>query len=264
MGLAVRIIPTILCRGRQMVKGTRFDAWRSVGLAAQAVRIHAMRGVDEVCLLDIGATPEGRGPDLSLVSELAEKLFVPLAVGGGVRTIADVRDLLRAGADKVVIGTIAIEHAERIREMADTVGSQAIVAAVDARPLYDDCWVVSDHCGKRKLKLRADNMARLFERQGAGEILLTSTEREGTMRGYDLELIRQISPMVDVPVIAHGGCGTYQDMVDAVEAGASAVAAGAMFQFTDQTPQGAAEYLAQHGIETRIPVNGTPHPSARA
>ena len=233
MGLAVRIIPTILCRGRTMVKGQQFNAWRSVGLAAQAVRIHQQRGVDEVCLLDIGATPEGRGPDLDLVRELSEDCFSPLAVGGGVRTVEDVRALFRAGADKIVIRT---GSPGLVKEAAGVVGRQAVVAALDYGP------------GQTPAVIRA----REWEIAGAGEILLTSMEREGMMVGYDLETIAAVARAVDIPVIAHGGCGTYQHMVEAVEAGASAVAAGAMFQFTDQTPRGAAEYLAQHGIEARV------------
>lgn len=246
MGLAARIIPTILCRGRTMVKGTKFNAWRSVGLAAQAVRIHQQRGVDEICLLDISATAEGRGPDIGLIEELSDVLFCPLTVGGGVRTVEDVRAVLRAGSDKVVVGT---GGPRAISDMAGAVGSQAIVAALDVR---DGNAVV--RCGTLTTMQPAVGWARSCADHGAGEILLTSIEREGLMGGYDLDLIRAVSSAVSVPVIAHGGCGTYQHMVEAIEAGASAVAAGAMFQFTDLTPAGAARYLAERGIETRVPA----------
>lgn len=245
MGLATRVIPTILCRGRKLVKGQRFDSWRTVGVAAQAVRIHAARGVDEVCLLDIGATPEGRGPDLGLVEELSEVLFVPLAVGGGVKTVDDVRALLRAGADKVVIGRAAFCNQGLVRQCSDVVGAQAIVVALDVQR---DLVVT----GEATVFAGAARAAHTMAEKGAGEILLTSMDREGTMQGYDLDLIRDVSASVEIPVIAHGGCGSYDDMRKAIEAGASAVAAGALFQFTDATPRGASQYLQEHGIEARV------------
>ena len=249
MGLAVRVIPVILARGRTMVKGTQFNAWRSVGLAAQAVRVHQIRQCDEIVLLDIGATPEGRGPDLDLVRELSADCFSPLAVGGGVRSLADVRALLEAGADKVVCCTFALERQSFIEECAAIVGSQAIVVAIDVREPGYPC----SRSGTMRWDLMgAATWARGVANAGAGEILLTSVEREGTMQGYDLDLIRSVSQAVGIPVIAHGGAGKYHDMVEAVQAGASAVAAGAMFQFTDQTPKDAARYLQQHGIEARI------------
>lgn len=236
MGLATRIIPTLLCRGRQLVKGKQFNAWRSVGLVAQAVRIHQARGVDELVMLDIAATKEGRGPDLKLVEELTKDCFMPLAVGGGVRSIDDIQDLLRAGADKVVIKSAGLDL---VRRASKIVGCQAIVAAMD----YDDDvppW-------------QRTRIAQEWADAGAGEILLTRMDYEGMMHGYDLRTIYAVARDVDIPVIAHGGCGTYEHILRAVQAGASAVAAGAMFQFTDATPLGAAEYLATQGIETRIP-----------
>lgn len=229
--LAVRIIPTLLTRGRQLVKGRQFNAWRSVGVTEQAVRIHQMRGVDELILLDIGATPAGNGPDSELVSRLTERCFMPLTVGGGVKTLEDVRGLLGSGADKVAIRT----EVGLIPIASSAVGRQAIVAAVD----YLDGDAVVDRC----LKL---------EHMGAGEILLTSMTREGTMEGYHLDMIRAVAGSVSIPVIAHGGCRDYEDMHQAIKAGASAVAAGALFQFTDATPRGAAEYLQAKGVEVRL------------
>lgn len=248
MGLAVRVIPTILCRGRALVKGRRFDSWRSVGVAAQAVRVHQARGVDEVCLLDIGATLDGRGPDLSLVEELSEVVFAPLAIGGGIRNVNDARALLRAGADKVVVGTMAFSMIPNVvKEIADAVGRQALVVAVDVRN-----GKVFTYCGRHSTDMDPVAYAKLVEGEGAGEILLTSIDREGTMQGYDLDLISKVSRAVSVPVIAHGGCKDYRDMVDAIHAGASAVAAGALFQFTDATPKEAARALAGYGIEARL------------
>lgn len=239
MPLATRIIPTLLCRGRQLVKGKQFNAWRSVGVVAQAVRIYQERGVDELVLLDISATPEGRGPDLKLIDELTAGCFMPMTIGGGVRTMDDIKGLLRAGADKIVIRSAGIEFA---RAAAKITGRQAIVAALDVHGLHGEPWA-------NGFDWRA--AAQRWAMAGAGEILLTSIDREGMMQGYDLELIGAVSRAVDVPVIAHGGAGTYQHMLEAVRAGASAVAAGAMFQFTDATPAGAASYLAAHGVETR-------------
>lgn len=247
MGLAVRIIPTLLTRGRTLVKGVAFDSWRSVGVAHQAVRIHSMRGVDELVMLDIGATPEGRGPDLQLVEELADTCFMPLSVGGGVRTVEDVNKLLRAGADKVIIGSAAIEDPDLIRQCADRFGSQAIVVSIDYRHRS-----VAIRCGTKQIQQRPEFIAMVMEERGAGEIMLTNITLEGAMGGYDLETIANTSSAVSIPVIAHGGCGTYAHMLNAIIAGANAVAAGSMFQFTDQTPRGAAEYLKQHNIEVRL------------
>lgn len=246
--LAHRVIPTLLCRGRQLVKGKRFNSWRSVGVAAQAVRVHQARGVDELCLLDIGATPEGRGPDLSLVEELSDVCFMPLAVGGGIRTVEQVRDLLKAGADKVVIGTAFVDFPE-MKRIAETVGRQALVASIDVAD-GEVAW----NCGRTTVSGGMDPVeyAKLCEQVGAGEILLTSIDREGTMQGYDLELVRRVSSAVSIPVIAHGGCSGYPDMAAAIAAGASAVAAGALFQFTDAIPKEAATYLHQMGIEARV------------
>ena len=246
MPLAARIIPTLLCRGRKLVKGQQFDSWRSVGVVAQAVRVHQHRGVDELVLLDITATAEGRGPDLDLVAELSEACFMPLAVGGGVRSVDDMRSLLRAGADKVVFGTAALEVPGLISEAATAAGAQAVVVSIDVR-----AGRVVKRNGTQQTAWNPRAWAAVMEGAGAGEILLTAVGREGTMAGYDLELIRAVASAVYVPVIAHGGAGTYEHMREALEAGASAVAAGAMFQFTHQTPREAAEYLKANGIEAR-------------
>lgn len=250
--LAKRVIPTLLCRGRTLVKGSQFDSWRSVGLAAQGVRIHQAREVDELVLLDISATHENRGPDLALVAELAAACFMPLAVGGGVRTFEDVRALLAAGADKVVIGTSAYIDPHFMTTLCHRVGSQAIMAAVDVRD--GKVWIRS---GTHQTLTTPARYAKILEQVGVGEILLTAIDREGTMKGYDLDLVREVANTVDIPVIANGGAGSYEDMANAIRAGASAAAAGALFQFTDCTPTGAAEYLAGQGIEARLPKEET-------
>lgn len=246
--LAHRIIPSLLCRGKQLIKGERFDSWRTVGVATQAVRVHQSRGVDELLLLDIAATPEGRTPDLGLVEDLATDCFMPLSVGGGIRSINDIRDLLNAGADKVVIGTAAFDDYEFLRSACDRFGSQAITVAID----YKD-GLVHTNCGKWGLQMNPIDAAILMEDLGAGEILLTCIEREGTMGGYDLNMIDHVSQSVSIPVIANGGCSGYEDMYQAILRGAHAVSAGALFQFDDATPLGAAKYLSERGVEARIP-----------
>jgi cyclase len=245
--LAKRIIPTLLTKGRQLVKGRCFDSWRSVGLAAQAVRIHQQRGVDELALMDITATAEGRGPDLNLIEELTAKCFMPLAVAGGIRTVEDVRNLLSAGADKAIIGTAAHENPRLLSEITNKVGSQAICVAIDVK-----AGTVWTHSGTKNTGIDPLTYAVLAEKNGAGEILLTSIDLDGTMKGYDLDLIGKISHALHIPVIASGGGGTYEDFHKAILAGADAVAGGAIFQFSDCTPKGAAEYLQRKGIEVRL------------
>lgn len=243
MGLAHRIIPTLLCRGRQLVKGERFNSWRSVGVVAQAVRIYQQRNVDELVLLDIGATPEKRGPDLALIEELTAGCFMPLAVGGGVRTVQQAKDLLRAGADKIVVGQAGLPA---IRDITQALGCQAVIAAIDyhnANPLRT--------VAQAPLPYPVWYWALCCQEAGAGEIMLTAMDNEGTLQGYDVLVLRNVVRQLKIPVIAHGGAGTYEHMAQAIRAGASAVAAGAMFQFTDQTPAGAARYLAEQGIEVR-------------
>lgn len=240
MGLAVRIIPTLLAKGSRLVKGRQFSADRVVGHVQQAARIHQARGVDELCILDVEATPAGRGPDFEAVRRLTDGCFMPLTVGGGVRCVDDVKRLLDAGADKVAVKTNAPFV---LPEAAKRYGSQALVGVMDEYSCVDR--TAYPHA-------LYDEVAQLLEGFGAGEILLTSIDREGTMEGYDLDMIRVVAEAVDIPVIAHGGCSGYEDMYQAIQAGASAVAAGALFQFTDATPRGAAEYLASKGVEVRL------------
>jgi cyclase len=246
--LAKRIVPTLLVKGRQLFKGVSFKASeRSIGHAAQAVRVHAKRGVDELVLLDITATAEGRTPDVGLVRELSEELFIPLTVGGGVRSCKDIRDLLNAGADKVAIGSAAVECPGLIPEASERFGRQAIVASIDVQG--GRCTYRS---GRKRMRHGAKAWARWVEGKGAGEILLTSVDKDGTLGGYDLDLIREVVAATSIPVIASGGCGSYADMLAAIHAGADAVAAGAVFAFTDCTPRGAAKFLRENGVCVRL------------
>lgn len=244
--LARRIIPTILLRGRHAVKGTGFNSWRRVGSALQAVKVFESRQVDELIILDIEATPQGRGPDIALIEELAADCFMPLTVGGGVRTIEDIRALLRAGADKVAIGTEAFMNARLIAEASTKFGCQCITASIDVKG-----GVVVTRCGTLKTNLDPVEWAKGLWFLGAGEILLTSIERDGTMTGYDLNLIRAVSSAVNIPVIAAGGARDYDDFLAAFGAGAHAVAAGALWAFSDATPALAKRHLSEHGIRVR-------------
>lgn len=228
--LAKRIIPTVLVRGKTAFKGPGFGAQctRSIGSALAACRTHAARGVDELCILDIAATAEGRGPDLDLVRELSEECFIPITVGGGVRSLQDVDALLRAGADKVAIGARAREEPSFLELAADRFGSQALVQIIECRAM--------------SIRLS------LF----AGEVLAVFPDREATMCGYDLGVISILASHLQVPLIACGGCSGEEDMLAAFKAGADACAVGALFTFTDATPRGAARYLKAQGLEMRL------------
>ena len=205
------------------------------------------REVDEIIILDISATPNNRGPRFEEVKALTENLFMPVTIGGGIRNVNDVKRLLANGADKVAINTAAIERPALISEAAEKFGSQAVVISIDAK-----AGRVVSHCGTREFPMAPiTEWASEVEARGAGEILLNSIDRDGMMNGYDIDLIREVSAAVDIPVIACGGCGLYEHMEQAIKAGAHAVAVGAMFQFTDQTPRGASRHLNEHGIPAR-------------
>lgn len=249
MALAKRIIPTLLHKGPALVKGRGFASDRRVGVALQAALTHAKRGVDELVILNV-QEPEDpsvvKKPAFELVEQLTAAATTPIAVGGGITFVEDVDHLFMAGADKVVLGRAATQL-KWVSNIAKKFGSQAIVASLDVK----DGSVVSGPAQKRHTHTPA-LWAQALELHGVGEILLQSVERDGTMEGYDLPLIEKVARAVTIPVIASGGCSGYEDMLNAFKAGASAVAAGALFQFTDATPRGAAEYLHLNGIEVRL------------
>jgi cyclase len=245
--LASRIIPVLLRRGQSLVKGESFESWRSVGHALQSIRIYQSRDVDELIVMDVGATPSGRGPDIGLVRAFAGECFMPVTIGGGVRSCDDIRDLLANGADKVALCTVALGEPGLIDAAARRFGSQAVVISIDVRGGH-----VYSRCGREVVDKSPVAWARECEGRGAGEILLTSIEREGTLQGYDLDLIEGVASSVGIPVIASGGCGTYEHMAQALRRGAHAVAAGAMWHFTDATPKVAARYLAGQGFSMRV------------
>ena len=227
-----RVIPCLLLRGHGRVKTRRFKDPVYVGDPVNAVRIFSEKEVDELVVLDIDASREGREPNYELIAEIAGECFMPVAYGGGIRTLDQVRKLIRSGVEKVVVNSAALESTEVITAAAEVFGSQAMVAAIDVRkPLLGGYKVVAKSATV-EAKLRLDEHVRKVVAAGAGELFLNNVDRDGTMLGYDLELIRAVTRLVDVPVVACGGAGTLEHLRQAVQdAGASAVAAGSMFVF---------------------------------
>ncbi len=250
--LKLRVIPTLLYKGMGLVKGVKFDSWRPVGNLMQAIKVYNMREVDEVIFLDISATEEKRSPDFELVDDFADECFMPLVVGGGVKRREDVRRLLEVGADKVAINTAAFLNPPLISEIANKFGSQCIVISIDVRKnnyKYEVCI----ESGTKSTGVDPVKYAKKVEELGAGEILLTSIDLDGTMKGYDIQLTKMVSQAVTIPVIASGGAGSNSHMLRVIkEGGASAVAAASIFHFTQQTPIEAKQYLRRFGIKTRI------------
>ena len=245
MALATRVIPVLLQRGGTLVKGEKFNSWRSVGHALQAVRIHAARQVDELIYLDIGATPAGKPPNFALVETLTEVMFSPITVGGGITEMSHVERLFNSGADKVCLGTGAVDL-QLVEAIASRYGSQCLTISID----YLDNEVMT-HCGRRRTIIAPSEWAKVMEDCGAGEILLNSIDRDGTMVGYDLPMLSEVCESVSIPVIACGGAGSPEHCYRAITAGAHAVAAGALFQFSDTTPLSVTNYFADRGVEVR-------------
>lgn len=250
--LKVRVIPTLLWKQFGLVKGVGFDSWRRVGPVLPAIKVYNQREVDELVLVDIVAHLSDDDPDFESIDEFGQDCFVPLTVGGGIRRIEQVQRLLRAGADKVSVNTAAYERPGLIEEIAKRHGVQCVVASIDVRADGTDGWRCFSHAGAKDTGKDAVAWARELQDRGAGEILVTSIDRDGTMQGYDLPLVEALVKAVDIPVIASGGAGSYQHMVDVVlQAGASAVAAASIFHFTEQTPAGAKAALAAAGVPVR-------------
>lgn len=249
--LKVRVIPTLLWKQLGLVKGVGFDSWRRVGPVLPAIKVYNQREVDELFLVDIVANRSCTEPDYESIKDFSQECFVPFSVGGGITHIDQVQKLLRSGADKVVINTAAYEHPELITEIARKHGVQCVISSVDVR-WNGTGWTCYSHSGTKSTAREVCPWVRELEDRGAGEILITSIDNDGKMLGYDLKLISAVANSVSIPVIASGGAGSYQHMVQAVtEAGASAVAAASMFHFTEQTPAGAKEALQQAGVPIR-------------
>ncbi len=252
MSLAKRIIPCLdVDRGR-VVKGVNFVGLRDAGDPVEIARRYDDQGADELCFLDITASSDERDTILHVVEEVAAEVFIPLTVGGGVRKIDDVRNLLNAGADKVSINTAAVQRPEFVAEATGRFGAQCIVVAIDAKRVADR-WEVFTHGGRRPTGPDAVDWARRMQTLGAGEILLTSMDRDGTREGFDLGLTHAIAEAVGIPVIASGGVGSLEHLADGVIAGgADAVLAASIFHFGEFTVRQAKECMAARGIEVRL------------
>lgn len=250
--LSVRIIPCLDVKNGRVVKGVNFVNLIDAGDPVEQAKAYELQGADELVFLDITASSDNRDIMLDVVERTASQCFMPLTVGGGLRTLEDIRKMLNAGADKVSLNTSAITNPDLVSEASAKFGNQCIVVAIDAKK-DGDSWSVYTHGGRNKTNLDAIEWAKEVQRRGAGEILLTSMDADGTKDGYDIALTKAVSEAVSIPVIASGGCGTLQHMVDAVKLGkASAVLAASILHFGTYSIKQAKEELAKNGIPARL------------
>ena len=255
MALAKRIIPCLDVDNGRVVKGVKFVNIRDAGDPVEIARRYDQQGADEITFLDITASSDNRETIVHVVEQVAEQVFIPLTVGGGIRAVSDVRRMLNAGADKVGINTAAVARPDFVKEAADHFGAQALVVAVDAKQVAPGRWEVFTHGGRRPTGLDAVEWAVRMAAYGAGEILLTSMDRDGTRDGFDLPLTRAVADAVPVPVIASGGVGTLDHLADGVlTGGADAVLAASIFHFGEYTVGDAKRRMAERGIEVRCEV----------
>jgi len=256
MGLAKRIIPCLDVTEGRVVKGVNFVKLRDAGDPVEIARRYDEQGADELTFLDITASSDNRGLILGIVEQVASQVFIPLTVGGGVREVNDVRRLLNAGADKVSINTAAVQNPRLVEVAARRFGSQCIVVAVDAKRVPDSSgvrWEVFTHGGRRSTGMDAVEWGKKMQAAGAGEILLTSMDRDGTKAGFDVELTCAFSEALDIPVIASGGVGSLQHLVDGIVIGkADAVLAASVFHYGEFTVKQAKQYMTRHDIEVRL------------
>lgn len=250
--LKKRIIPKFLVRGGRLVKGVRFhENFREAGNPVSTAKVYDAYGVDELLFVDIDATPEGRAADGSVVERVSEEVFMPFTVGGGIRTLEQIATLLASGADKICINTSAVEDPGFVSRAAARFGDQCIVVGIDYRKAADGHQYVVSQCGHRQTTLDPLDWARRMQDAHAGEIMLCSIDRDGTMDGYDLELIHAASSLLQVPLIASSGAGSLQHCRDALDAGASAITISSMFLFSDHSPIKVRTYLASNGLAVR-------------
>ena len=253
MGLAKRIIPCLDVDNGRVVKGVRFVEIRDAGDPVEIARRYDEQGADEIIFLDITASSDNRETMVHVVEAMASQVFIPLTVGGGIRKVEDVRRMLNAGADKVAINTAAVARPEFVKEASDHFGSQCIVVAIDAKQVGPDKWEVFTHGGRKATGLDAVAWARKMTEYGAGEILLTSMDRDGTKDGFDLDLTRAVCDAVSVPVIASGGVGNLDHLVDGIRLGhADAVLAASIFHFGEYTVGQAKQRMAAAGLQVRL------------
>lgn len=250
--LKVRLIPTILLKDGRMIKTVQFDQYRDVGNPATVAKVYDAQYADELIFLDITATVENRHFLFDIVRQVATECFIPLTIGGGIRTIEQAREVLQAGADKIAINSAAVEQPELIAELAKKFGRSTVVVSIDYKVNPEGEPEVFTHRAQRATGFDPVEWAKEVDTRGAGEILLTCVDREGTMQGYDLEICSKVANAVSVPVIISGGCGTIQDLVDGILIGnASAVAAASIFHFTDQSIYKAHSHMREQGLPSR-------------
>jgi cyclase len=250
--LKVRIIPTLLFSSHALVKGVSFDSWRVVDTVLPAIKVYNIREADELILLDIDARKNGDDPDYESIREFSQECFVPFCVGGGIRSTEHISRLLRSGADKVCINTEAYYNINLITEGAIKFGSQCIVCSIDCKKI-DGQYYCFNNNGKNNTGILLEDWVLKVENAGAGEIIITSIDKDGTMQGYDLDMIKKVTELVKIPVIASGGAGGYKDMYEAINlSNASAVAAASIFHFTQYTPKEAKLYLNEKNVPVRL------------
>lgn len=250
--VAIRVIPCLDVNAGRVVKGTNFVDLRDAGDPVEIAKIYNVEGADEIVFLDITASSDKRAITLDVVKKTAEQVFIPLTVGGGIRTVEDMRTLLKAGADKISINTSAVLNPKLIQDGSRKFGNQCIVVAIDAKKEVDeDSWFVYTHGGRTKTNLNVIKWAQKCVELGAGEILLTSMDKDGTKDGYDLKLMEEVTKVVSVPVIASGGAGKKEHFVDVCKAGASAVLAASLFHFKQLKISDLKQYMKQNNIEVR-------------
>ena len=248
-----RIIPCLDVKNGRVVKGINFVDLKDAGDPVEQARIYDKGGADEICFLDITASNQNRHTIIDVVSKTAENCFVPLTVGGGIRTIENIRDLLLAGADKVSINTAAVKDMNFVKDASKKFGTQCMVVAVDAKKISNGKWEIFTHGGREKTGIDAIEFAKKAEAYGAGEILLTSMDKDGTKTGYDIDLLKQVTTRVSIPVIASGGVGNLEHFYEGIiKGGASAVLAASIFHYGEHTIQQAKEYLASKDVPVRI------------
>jgi len=251
--LKIRIIPCLDVKNGKVVKGTKFINLKYAGDPVKQAQIYDKQGADELCFLDITASSDKRNILYNVVKKTAQKCFMPLTVGGGVRSVQDIRKLLLCGADKVSINTAAIKDPRLIKKSSSKFGNQCIVVAIDAKQIKKNKWEIYTHGGRKKTGIDAIKWAKKMESFGAGEILLTSMDKDGTKSGFDLELTKKISNSINIPVIASGGVGNIQDLVDGIKIGkASAVLAASIFHYGKYTVGQVKNKMKQKGILVRI------------
>jgi cyclase len=244
-----RVIPTLLTDGENIVKGEKFDNWRTIGNAEAISKVFGKRDVDELLLLDVTARLRKVPISAKLMSFFTNSLNVPFSVGGGINSLLDAKNCFRAGAEKVVLGTAAFQNQYLISEIADLFGTQAIIVSLDFKEVHSDLLMTNS--GKIQSDEVFEEIVQVLEKKGAGEFLVQSCEMDGTMKGMDINKIEKVRKLTKLPIIASGGVGSMEDFITAINSGASAVAAGALFQFTEITPRQVGSFLGSQGISIR-------------